>query len=117
LPLARLRKPALFIRSVKVLLKPEEGVADQRYAAELRRGIVDRVVLELQQRAQFLLIKLAHTLRDILPKHEIKKRLKFPIVPRENVSSVGLDSLGTGDRRKRVSDTRDRGSSHRQPRN
>jgi hypothetical protein len=54
----------LFIRGVKVLLKPQESIANERHAPELRRGIVDGVVLQLQQGAEFLLIEFADALRD-----------------------------------------------------
>jgi hypothetical protein len=94
------------IRGVQVLLKPEEGITDERHAAELRSGVIDGVILQLQQRAEFLLIKFADALLDVLPEHEIKKRPQFPIVPRENVSPVGLDPLRASDRRKRVGDVK-----------
>src|SRR6202022_4315153 len=73
-------------------------------AAKLRRGVVNGVIFELQQRAELLLVELADTLLDILPKHKIKKRLQFLIIPGENVSSAGLHSFGTRNRRERVGD-------------
>jgi hypothetical protein len=90
------------VRGVQMLLKSKKSIADQRHTAELRRGVVDGVIFQLEQRAELLLIEFADALLDVLAKHEIKKRLQFSIVPRENASSASLDPFRACDRRKRV---------------
>lgn len=58
---------------VQIRLKPYECVADCRDAAELVRGIGHRVVFELQQVRELVLIEFADTLIDILGENEIQK--------------------------------------------
>src|SRR3954447_25739275 len=96
---------AFALRSlVEILLKADEGVADGGHAAEPVGGIVDRMVLELEQRPELVLVELLDSLAHILREHEIEKRLKLRVVAREDRRLPRLNALRSRYRSKRESD-------------
>lgn len=63
------------LSSKQMPLKPRERVADVVDAADRPDGVIHRAVLQGDQRAQLLLIKLVDALGHVLPQNEIDEGL------------------------------------------
>ena len=76
-----------------------ESVANRSQVAELGSRIIDRVILKLQRRPEFLLIEFFDALVDVLREHKFQKRLKLPVVVRKYFCFSSFDAVQTRDRR------------------
>jgi len=77
------------IRVVQVPLEAGEELCDLLHTPELRNGIADPVVSELDEIGEFLLIELPHPCPDVLTQHEVQEGLLLSGVAREDEPAVG----------------------------